>query len=401
MAWDTPSPRARELIRQGAEIARAAPPEWLRELDAGTLSAQNMSVVAEDPELRESIRRSNLSNLMRWAEANAARPGEPVAANLSNELLQSARNLVRRGLDQQALDGYRGGQNAAWIRWMQIVFGLTTDAAEIREVLDITARSISEFVDATIRAVAREVRKEREELINGSNAERRETVTLLIDGAPIALELAQSRLGYRLERHHTAVIVWSEDANPETQFLERAARQLAERAEAKHLLSVVVSAGTVWGWMDAPVHASDEIRDLGGNIRVATGSRAAGVEGFRRSHLEAVTTQRILARLKSQRVVAAFEEVELVSLVTNDPARSDEFVSRTLGDLSSADADTREVLRVYLHEQSSVARTSARLHAHRNTVLRRLNRAQELLPRPLESSALEVGVALEVLYWQT
>jgi len=360
-----------------------------------------MSTVAEDPELRESVRRSNLSNLLRWAEANASRPGEPVAANLSEELLQGARNLVRRGLDQQALDGYRGGQNAAWIRWMQIVFGLTSDAGEIREVLDITARSISEFVDATIRAVAREVRKERDELISGSNTERRETVTLLIDGAPIASELAESRLGYRLERGHTAVIVWSEDASPQTQLLERAARQLAERGGAKHLLSVIVSAGTLWGWMDAPVQSADEIRDLGGNIRIATGSWAAGLDGFRRSHLEAVTTQRIMARLKSHRVVAAFAEVELVSLVTNDPARSDEFVARTLGGLSTADAAAREVLRVYLHEQSSVARTSARLHAHRNTVLRRLTRAQELLPRPLEASALEVAVALEVLYWQT
>ncbi|GAB2635551.1 hypothetical protein GCM10027068_13820 [Prescottella soli] len=50
-------------------------------------------------------------------------------------------------------------------------------------------------------------------------------------------------------------------------------------------------------------------------------------------------------------------------------------------------------------EQCSTTRTAERLYIHRNTVVRRLARADELMPRPLASNPIVVGAALEVLRW--
>jgi len=44
-------------------------------------------------------------------------------------------------------------------------------------------------------------------------------------------------------------------------------------------------------------------------------------------------------------------------------------------------------------------RTAIALGAHRNTVLNRLRRAQELLPEPLAGRTVEVGLALELARW--
>ena len=122
-----------------------------------------------------------------------------------------ARELVRRGLDAFALDAYRVGEGVAWRRLMEIAFELTSDPAELHEFLDVCSRSISAFVDTTLSAIAAQIDLERDELTRGTHAERRETVALILDGAPIARQRAEGRLGYALTGPHTAAVIWSDD----------------------------------------------------------------------------------------------------------------------------------------------------------------------------------------------
>jgi DNA-binding PucR family transcriptional regulator len=98
--------------------------------------------------------------------------------------------------------------------------------------------------------------------------------------------------------------------------------------------------------------------------------------------------------------VATYDAVEIVALVTADESRAAEFVTRTLGELESAQLALRETMRTYLRLQSNTSRTAEALFTHRNTVLTRLNRADQLLPRPLEENSLAVAVALEVVHWR-
>ena len=398
--WPAPSDRVAELIRAGASLAVDPPPEWLEELDAVTLSEEGgVAAVAEDPVLSAAIKRANRANLLHWAQANVRAPGAPVPANLGPEPLAIARDLVRRGFDDTGLNTYRVGQNVAWRMWMRIAFGLTQDPAELQELLDVTARSISAFIDAQIAAVTVQMDAERAVLTRDTHAERLEVVTLIVDGAPITRERAATRLGYDLGRTHTAAVVWSDDPEPDRTALEAAAQAVA--GEHRPLI-VVADAATLWTWTPGPVDLAAleaALADLPA-VRVAVGPVAAGVDGFRRSHLDALATQRLLARLESDLRLATYDAVQLVALVTQDAARAAQFVRETLGGLEAASADLRTTVRTYVSEQCNASRTAERLFTHRNSVLRRLARADELLPRPLTENVVPVAVALEVVRWR-
>ncbi len=399
-----PAPRIRELMRLGAERALHAPAAWLDELDEATLSPAYMRVIADDPVLAAAIRRTNRDNLIHWAAANVRDPGAPVAANLSEETLGIARDLVRRGVNEAALNAYRTGQNAAWLRWMTIAFELTTDPAELRQLLDVSARSIAAFIDTMIAEISARMSAERDELIRGTHADRREVVALLLDGAPIRREVAAQRLGYRLDQVHRAAVVWSSAGAAHLGALEAAADALARVAGTAAPLTVMASAASLWVWL--PGGAAPDLERLHTatqrltGICIAIGSRGRGVEGFRRSHLDALDTQRMLARLESQQRIATFDMVRLAALLTHDAEGADQFVKHTLGNLETASPELRNTLLTFLAEGCNAVRTAARIHTHRNTLLRRLASAELLLPRPLAVQRVQVAVALEVVRWR-
>ncbi len=191
-------------------------------------------LTADDPDFAAATSRSNRSNLMHWATANLRNPGAPVPPNLGPETLGIARDLVRRGLDALTLDGYRIGQNVAWRRWMDTAFGLTSDPDELHELLDVTSRSISAFVDATLAGIRAQIELERDELTRGTHAERREVVALILDGAPITRQRAESRLGYRLSGAHTAAVIWSDDPEGDLSLLDRAVEEFGQSRPAHH-----------------------------------------------------------------------------------------------------------------------------------------------------------------------
>ncbi|WP_040767022.1 CdaR family transcriptional regulator [Tsukamurella sp. 1534] len=398
--WPEPSERVKELIRRGAEIASNPPEEWVAEIHAATLTGAITSVIAADPTLAELVRKSNTAALLLWATHNLRAPGTRVPPNTDAEALAVSRDLVRRGLDLHGIDSYRTGVNVAWRLWMEVCFGLTDDPDELRELLSVTWESMSTYISDTINALAIRMAGERNQLTTGTNADRLETVSLLLEGAPLSRDTAEQRLGYRLTGPHTAAVVWTTgDAGD----LDAAARALARHADSPRPLTVVASASALWIWLPGTVAppAAELARDLSDHpdVRVALGRPGQDLDGFRRSHLDAGTAQRLLTRLGSPRRVARYDDIALISLVTGDTTKADEFVRDTLGDLLSADQDTRDTVATYVAEQFNTSRTAERLYTHRNTVIRRLTRADELLPRPLAENPTGVAVALDVLRW--
>ena len=403
MAWERPSSRVAELMRQGAALMLEARELVLDEMDLTTLHAIDPSIAA-DPVLAAAIRRSARANLTYWAEASLRDPGGEVRANVGPEQLEIARDVVRRGMGEDVLQSYRTGQNGAWRQWMKIALSLTSDPGEIGELLDVSARSIFGFVDATIARIAAQIQAERDDLTRGTHAERLEIVALIIDGAPIARRRAAVRLGYELDQTHTAAVVWTDDPEPDVAALEQASEALAKAANARRPFNVIASAAALWVWVagdsgpDLPQLAVAVDRLDG--IRIAIGPTAAGVDGFRRSHLDALATQRLLSRTSSRLRLATYKSVQLAALVTQDPERADEFVRQTLGEFERASPELRATVRTFLREHSNASRAAKLLHTHRNTVLGRLARADRLLPQPLDQTGLEVALALEVVHWR-
>ena len=392
--WDPPSPAVAELVREGARRLLEAREAVFEAVDAATRASLDDALLA-DPVLVEAFGRSTRTNLERWAQHNLVSPGTPVPPHVAPENLAIGRDLVRRGLDAGALDAYRTGQNAAWRMWMSMAFLLTEDPAQLAELLDVTARSIFAYVDGSIAMIAEQLEQERERLTRGTHAERLEVVTLLLEGAPMSADRAGARLQYALDRRHTAAIAVGDDPAQ----LEAAAEALARAAGARRPLVVAATAGSSWVWVHGdPSGGLDELRGLEG-VRLALGSTGRGVEGFRRSHLDALAVQRLMHRVPGGVRVARFEDVEVVALATQDEERARQLVARTLGPLAEGHDELRETLRTWLAEGSNASRTAARLPAHRNTVLARLARAQELLPAPVEGRRLQVALALELARW--
>ena len=85
--------------------------------------------------------------------------------------------------------------------------------------------------------------------------------------------------------------------------------------------------------------------------------------------------------------------------MTNDAEGAERFVREILGDLAYAPREVRETVLAFVEERGSVNRVAARQYSHRNTVLRRVARAEALLPRPLAENPVQVATALQVLRW--
>jgi DNA-binding PucR family transcriptional regulator len=340
---------------------------------------------------------------MHWAECTIADPGGRVPANLSPAVLAIARDAMRRGADRMLLSGYHASQNIAWRYCMRVLFSMSSEPHVLGEALDIAARSIFQFVDDTVAALEAQIERERAQLTSGTHAERLEVVNLILEGAPITSERASARLGYELGAIHLAAIVWSEPGTADQAELDRAAEQLARAGGAARPLTVIASGSSTWVWFACADELSRgaalaAIADVP-SVRAALGVPGAGIEGFRRSHLDALAAQRLLGNLAGEVRVARFSDVELVALAASDAERADEFVARSLGALATADSELRDTLRTYVREGFSASRAARALFAHRNTVTARLQRAEQLLPAPLAGRGLEVGLALEILHW--
>jgi DNA-binding PucR family transcriptional regulator len=343
--------------------------------------------------------------MLRWLRAMASHPGEPVPEDMPPEALDLARSLVRRGIELDALlHAYRRGQNVAWRRWMETAAAIVPEGPELIELLDVSSELMFSYVDQVIGGVLGQVQREREDLLGGALARRTATVRLILDGAPVDRDTASAQLGYELARRHTAVVLWTEPPGLVQGALERAASALARAAGAGRALTLPAGTSALWAWIGTdddpdPRALRAALASAEPNVRAVTGPTRAGMTGFRRSHAAALAAQRLVAGGDGDRLTT-HREVEVVALAGQDQEQVAEFVSSVLGPLGAAGdpavARLRETVRVWLDEGEHAPRTAARLNTHRNTVLHRVARAEELLGHPIGDRRLAVALALEL-----
>ena len=395
------SPQAADLVRRIARGIMDEPADLMDQVLAAVSAAADEPLRSE-PTLAAEVAASTRSNVLHWAAGLAQDPGGRVPANLTPEVLGIAREAFRRGIEQTVYTTYHAGQNAVQAYWMRTAFALSQDPAVLRQVLAAGSESVAGFVDDMVAVLSEQLRRERAELARSSHARRFEVVSLILDSAPITAGRASTQLGYDLRRRHTAAVLWTDPRRPDQAALVAAAEALGPATRARQVLTVIASSSSVWAWLaaaaDTGAGAITAATAAHPSARVAVGPAGTGVDGFRRSHYDAVATQRLMSR-RPDLQVARFTDVQVVTLALQDEQRAREFVARTLGKLADADPDLRDTLCVYIAEQFSAARAARALYTHRNTVLNRLQRAERLLPIPLTGHGLEIGVALEIAQW--
>lgn len=325
---------------------------------------------------------------------------DPTTAVVPNEALSYAKAYVRLGLPFELLQrAYRMGQKTLTSRWLEQLRAASLDADTFAAALDYFNEWLFAYIETIERQLTDFYMREREQWLRGAEALRAEAVRALLEGGPVDGAELGLRLGYELDRDHIAFLVWSDEAGDAQELfadLERVAAAVAKRLGAKGVLSVARGRQLeCWAGVDGDEGAPYRPRR---GVHVAIGSRAHGVEGFRRSHAEAQLAMRV-AGLAGGRAVTQFDEVALDALMTHDMDEARRFVAAELGPLAAADDATRRLsstLRVFLEEGASFVRAARRLGVHENTVTYRVHRAEDLLGHRVAERQLELRAALRL-----
>lgn len=360
---------------------------------------------AADPAIREDMRMSTHSNVRRALLA-MRRHAEIVPPRVPTEAMEIVVGMVRRGIGRDAIsEAYRLGQQVVWRRWMLITSEVVDRPDDVVDVLAVSLDALFRYVDQVVVSVAMAFDRELDEAAASAPARRAETVRLLLAGAPISEQQVRRRLDYDLAQHNTAFVVWSRTAH-RPGALEAASRALARAVHTGPPLLVEVDEHTQWGWLASPraldQTALADVQLPGDGVRIAVGPSLPGAEGFAASHQRATALHQLVARNRFCESVVLQQDVEVAFLLGGDAPRAAEFVTATLGPLAADDpmaVRLRDTLRIYLEESGNAPRAAERLHTHRNTVLKRVARAEELLGHGLRDRRLAVELALELLRW--
>jgi hypothetical protein len=399
-----------EQLRLAVE-ALAADPQWLSGLAASITDA----IHAEMPELDvdEQLRQGTYAStegVLRTFLAMVLAGQEPEEAEMPPAAVEYAREFVRRGLPLDSLlRTYYIGHATFFRLYVEQLHEVLDDPIELTRAIEAGGSWSFDFIDTLSRGLVKRYAAERDRWVRSAAALRLDITERLLGSGRIDVEAAEAQLGYRLGRPHLAFVVWGDPDEPGRDLgaLERAASEVADLHAPSQPLLVPFGSDLVAGWIGGPgLPDAPELENARfgaaqeSGLRVAFGTRADGIEGFRRSHQQARYARRVaLLGGDEPGSVTLYDRVALTSLASADLDHAREFIHTELGPMAAGDHNTRRLattLMVYLEEGSSPKRAAKRLGVHENTIPNRIKAAQALLERPIEGRAAELLVALRL-----
>ena len=395
--WPPPSDDAADVIRAVCQQLLAESEGLAEVLTEPALTAQNSSELVADGSLTNEDRQISRTDLVRWLTSNIHRPGRRVEVRFDARAKAYLRDLASRHIEPDFAAAWRVALSLAWRRWLEECLAQTSDPALLVEALDVTAPSMVQYAIDWV-AEAREVA--RADASADADAEAIAMIQTIASGTSLSQEFAERRLSYRLARSHTAAVLWA-DEPAHVEALEEAVA--AVRATPAGSTALVARASTTsrWLWVSGPEEADpntlEKVLAQVERVQATVGRAGRGLEGFRSSHQDALAAQAMVVRLGSQRRFTAYADVELIDALTKDRASAQRFVANTLGPLAVADEALRQTLLTYVQCGFNTTRAAANLYAHRNTVERRVSRANELSVVKVEDNPTHVAAALLVL----
>ncbi|MBM7774707.1 hypothetical protein JOD54_004911 [Actinokineospora baliensis] len=283
--------------------------------------------------------------------------------------------------------------------------------AETGAIGDDTAVKIESGLDLAACSVTAWAATER--LLSERDATFQSTVLaeLLSSGPPIPRRVLGRAVaaGWRLEGWHTGVhLLLVGGSTPED--VRSRTRDVRDALAAESLTGPLVERGDGWSsWITdsteaTPQRRRDLVRTLTAllplvpesTLVAGVGRPLLGAPGLVETLVEAQELSRFAGSARGRQLVVFADEAgvrRLLAAATSDDVRARS--QRLLGALlSPANADLARTLETYLDLESSATSTAARLGIHRNTVVKRLSRIEELLGANLSDP--EVRLALHL-----
>ncbi|WP_078280944.1 PucR family transcriptional regulator [Mycobacteroides franklinii] len=325
--------------------------------------------------------------------------------------MEYARRLAQRGVSANILvRAYRLGHQTVLdavleeIRQARLASALSLDVYEW-----ITTVSFR-YIDWITVQVTEIYERERDRWLESRNSVRAARVREVLSAGEVDVDAVTASIRYPLRRTHLAVVMWLA-ADGEQDGLARLERSLREMARVMQVreapLFIAADQVSGWGWIslspsavDGAVEAARQFAESLDGTRTAFGAPLPGLDGFRRSHRQAMDARRVavVAGDRGPMVSMATEPgLAMAALLAPDLAEARAWVGDILGPLASdteSDARLRETLRVFLRADGSYKAASDELMLHSNSVKYRVQRAIERRGRSIDDDRLDVEVAL-------
>lgn len=340
---------------------------------------------------------------------------EPGDVELPAPTLAIARAGVMRQIPLVSfLRFYRLAQELVW-QWMwDRITVAAADRTQQALALRLVTSWIFGYIDAALNRAEQAYEAEREAWLRNTAAARAHAIDDILMQRERDGQRASKRLRYEINRHHVGAIAWF-DSVPENRdaqsSLSEALTTLAREMGGETTLMHPAGSLVAFGWFSrqsdfgaigfGTAEAAARPPKLPDGIRVSIGEPEHGLTGFRSSHIEASNARRV-ALLAGTRAstLTRYRDVAVAALATNDVEHAASFVHRVLGPLAADDEATYRVattLSVFLQENRSRARSAQRLTVHPNTISYRVDQAETILGRSIDTDSLDLAVALELL----
>ena len=402
---DVPKPASRLVtIADAVERLGAAPVEWACQVGY----AMTTKIIEEIPEFGggteqfESLRMGPESSVIRaliWLSSRAE--GLPA---ITEEALRGDIDFVRRGISlERVLRGVRLGHAQMTKAFMDSCRELVPEP-DLADQMQLISEGLFRYIDEFSGEMAATYLAERERWTISAAAAKAEVVRQILDGSRSDKIEARRDLGYDLSRQHVALTLWFDPVrnSPDTPELEAAALDALARMGATKTLVMPVGGARVWAWGSRtsfpPRPTCGDYRPAKEDVRMAAGTPAPDLAGFRRSHKEAQAAEQTA---RTQQAAPTWDtyyaDVAIVSLLSTEMTLARDLVIRELGPLARNTvnaADLRSTLLKYLEEESSPHAAAQRLFVSRNTVAYRVKRASELLGYDISERRFELQTAL-------
>jgi len=328
--------------------------------------------------------------------------------------LDYARRLAQRNVPISALiRAYRIG-HCRFLQWCLAELrrqGAEEDIWE-EDICMETARRMLEvsfgYIDRVSERVIEVYQLERDSWLLRRAAVRAGRVREILAEKQIDADRAESTLGYELRQQHVGMVLWLPEPPRDGEGLARLDRltsMIAERLKCRTKPLFVARDETLsWSWLsfgsrrDVSWDAlSNAVEDGDPSARAAVGDVEPGVEGFRRTHRQALRAQGLALAASPGARVTAYAQVAPIALMCKDIDDIRAWVWSVLGALAVDDehcARLRETLQTFLATGCSYTATASRQILHKNTVQYRIRKAEEAMGRSLHERRPDLEVAL-------
>ncbi|MFL0287203.1 PucR family transcriptional regulator [Mycobacterium sp. SMC-21] len=333
------------------------------------------------------------------------------------ESLEHARRMAQRGVPANAVvRAYRLGHQEVMNFVLDEIAESDMDPRWGLEVFKYFQTIAFGYIDWISQQVLITYQQEYDRWVENRNSMRAQRVRAILTTAASDVDELTEEIRYPLRRVHLALALWYPAATGSDALvrMERFANHLAT-ALGTHEPPLFLSVDhlTAWVWLPLSARdaegASDRVRELAAMQQdspwIAMGNPLPGIEGFRRSHEQAVDARAVavVSGSAERRITAASDPgLPVATLLGDNIGSVGAWVAEILGPLASDtenDERLRETLRVFLRTGSSFKAAADEMHLHSNSIKYRVNRAISRRGTPIVDDRIEVEVALLLCHW--